>query len=319
MNFETLEMVIKEKYTNLAGILILKEGQPIYEHYFGGYGSDDPLHLASVTKSIISMLIGIAIDKGYIESVHDKVLKYFPQYKVKRGEKTVQTITIEHILTMTAPYKYKSEPYSKVFSSEDWTKSALDLLGGKADIGIFRYSTVGIQVLSGILVSATGQSVLEFASDHLFTPLGIKTPSHRKIQDKESYFDFVKGSSVSGWVADPMGVNTSGWGLTLTVQDMSKLGQLYLNQGLWQGKQIVSPQWILESTSEHSQLDQYSYGYLWWLIRGGGHKAFAAIGDGGNVIYVCPEKKLVVAIASSFMPRAKDRIELIEKVILPLV
>ena len=319
MKFQALEKCIKEEYINVAGILILKENRPIYEQYFNGYTKDDALHLASVTKSVLSILIGIAIDKGNIESVHDKVLKYFPQYKVKRGEKTIQNISIKHLLTMTAPYKYKSEPYAKVFRSEDWTKSALDLLGGKGTIGTFKYTTVGTQILSGILVSATGQSVLDFASDYLFTPLGIKVPGHREIPDKESYFNFVKGSNVSGWVVDPMGVNTSGWGLALTVQDMSKLGQLYLNRGLWHGKHIVSDEWIAASTREHSRLNHLSYGYLWWLIKVGKKGAYAAIGDGGNIIYICPEKDLVVAIASSFMPRAKDQIELIEKEILPLI
>ncbi|MFD1904073.1 hypothetical protein ACFTAO_40225 [Paenibacillus rhizoplanae] len=93
---------------------------------------------------------------------------------------------------MTAPYKYKSEPYTKVYTSEDWTKAALDLLGGKDAPGEFRYSTIGIQVLSGILTYATGQSVLHFATDNLFEPLGIEAPPNAMIHCKEDYLAFLK-------------------------------------------------------------------------------------------------------------------------------
>lgn len=96
---------------------------------------------------MIALLTGIAMDKGYIQSVEQKVLKFFPEYTVKRGEKTIYDVTIRHLLTMTAPYKYKSEPWTKVCTSDDWTKAALDLLGGRSGItGEFKYSTLGIQI-----------------------------------------------------------------------------------------------------------------------------------------------------------------------------
>lgn len=128
-NFEDL---IKKEYSNISGVVIIKDESLIYEKYFDGYTKDDVLHIASVTKSIISVLIGIAIDKGYIKNVEQKVLEFFPDYTVKRGEKTIQNITIKNLMTMTAPYKYKSEPYTKIYTSDDWIKATLDLLGGKA-------------------------------------------------------------------------------------------------------------------------------------------------------------------------------------------
>lgn len=107
------------------------------------------MNVMSVTKSVIALLTGIAIDKGYIESVDQKVLDFFPKYTVKRGEKTIYDVTIRHLLTMTAPYKYRSEPWTKVCTSDDWTKAALDLLGGRSGItGEFKYSTLGIQIMS---------------------------------------------------------------------------------------------------------------------------------------------------------------------------
>lgn len=310
-NFEDL---IKKEYSNIAGVAIVKDESLIYEKYFDGYTKDDVLHIASVTKSIISILIGIALDKGYVENIEQKVLEFFPDYTIKRGEKTIQNVTIKNLLTMTAPFKYKSEPYTKVYSSDDWVKAALDLLGGKGEIGKFKYSTVGINILSGILTNATGQSVIGFAKENLFNPLGIKVPKNAFIQNKEDYLTFLKDKYVTGWIADPKGVNTAGWGLTLTPRDMIKIGQLYLNGGEWNGEQILSSQWVEDSTKEKSQWGELTYGYLWWIVD----DCYAALGDGGNVIFINPKKEMVVTIASRFMPRAKDRIEFIRNHIMPL-
>lgn len=309
-----IEQLIKNEYSNIAGIAIAKNENLIYEKYFDGYTEDDVLHVASVTKSIISVLIGIAVDKGYIKNLEQKVLEFFPAYTVKRGEKTIQNVTLKNLMTMTAPFKYKSEPYTKVYSSDDWVKAALDLLGGKSDIGEFKYSTVGINILSGILTNVTGQTVIDFAKENLFKPLEIKVPNNTFIQNKEDYLAFIKDKHVAGWISDPKGINTAGWGLTLTPRDMLKIGQLYLNGGVWKGKQILSPIWIKDCTKEQSRWGELSYGYLWWIVDDG----YAALGDGGNVIYINPKKEMVVTIASRFMPRAKDRIELIKKYIMPL-
>lgn len=312
-----LRELIQEQYDNIAGIVVIKDDRIVHENYFDGYSQNNTIHVASVTKSILSALLGIAVDKGVINSIEQKVLDYFPDYKIKRGEKTIQEVTIENLLTMTAPYKYKYEPYTKVYSSDDWTKAVLDLLGGKGKIGEFKYSTVGIQVLSGILTNATGLSVFDFAKENLFNPLGIKVSHNRKIHDKAEHLAFLKDKHVSGWVVDPKGVNTAGWGLALNTRDLAKVGQLYLNKGIWEGRQIISSQWIEQSTGEHSRWGELSYGYLWWIIDGKDTGSYAALGNGGNVIYVSTEKKLVVAITSRFMPRAKDRIELIKKYIEP--
>jgi CubicO group peptidase (beta-lactamase class C family) len=263
-------------------------------------------------------LIGIALDKGYIKSTDQKVLEFFPGYTIKRGEKTIQGVSIENMLTMTAPYKYKSAPYTKYFTSEDWVKASLDLLGGKKSVGDFRYTPViGPDILSGILVNATGQSVLDFAREHLFTPLGITVAASVTFADKEEQLAFYKAKGISGWVADPKGINTAGWGLTLTAMDMAKIGQLFLDGGKWDCRQIVSAKWIDESIKEHSHWEEQGlrYGYLWWVGIGDG---YAAVGDGGNVIYISPGKNMVVSIVSLFKPTAKDRIEFIVKYVEPI-
>ncbi len=262
--------------------------------------------------------MGIAIDNGYIKSIDQKVLDFFPDYTVNPGEKTIQSVTIKHMLTMTAPYKYKSEPYEAFFASDNWIKAALDLLGGKGQTGEFTYSAIiGTHILSGILVKATGQSVFDFAAKKLFSPLDIQVKHNVALHTKEEQLAFFTDNNVSGWAADPQGVNTAGWGLTLTPMDMAKIGLLYLEGGIWKGRQIIPKGWIDESTKEHSRWENISYGYMWWIIDDR-EQIYAAMGDGGNVIYVNTKKKMVVSIASLFMPRAKDRIKLIKEYIEPM-
>jgi CubicO group peptidase (beta-lactamase class C family) len=298
----------------------MKNGRTLYEKYFHECTFDSPIHIFSVTKSIVSILIGIAIDKGYIKSVSQKVLEFFPEYTVKRGEKTIQNVTLENLMTMTSPYKYKSAPYTRYFTSSDWVKTSLDLLGGRGRIGEFRYTPlIGPDILTGILVRATGQSVLEFANDHLFSPLGIAVEKNVFFSSKEEQLAFYKAKSTIGWVCGPTGVNTAGWGLSLTAMDMEKIGQMYLDGGRWNGKQIVSAQWVSESTKEHSRWEKMNlpYGYLWWIMDDQEH-ACAAMGDGGNVIYFNAKKGMVISIASYFAPTARDRMELIKEHIEPL-
>jgi len=311
--------LVENDYHNIAGIIVQDDKETIFESYFQGYNLNDTIHIASVTKSIISVLIGIAIDKGLIRNVEQTVLDFFPDYEIKKREKSIQKVTIQHLLTMTAPYKYKYEPYTKVYSSDNWTKSVLDLLGGKTISGDFKYTTIGLQILSGIIETSSGKSVLDFATENLFQPLNINKPKTVRINSREEYTSFLKDKYVNGWVIDPNGTNTAGWGLTLTARDLAKVGQLYLNKGKWANQQIISQRWIEESTKIYSKLGILTYGYLWWIINDLNSNCFAAIGDGGNIIYVDSKKKIVISITSRFLPRAKDRIELIRKHILPLI
>jgi len=314
-----LEKLINHDYSNITGIVVQKNSIKCYENYFNGYTADNAVHVYSVTKSVFSTLMGIAVDKGYIKSADRKVLDFFPDYTVKTGEKTIQNITIKNLLTMTAPYKYKTEPYEMFFASQNPIQDALDLLGGDGPIGEFNYSAVGgTHILSGILVRATGRSVLDFAAENLFSPLEINVPHIVVLRSKEEHIAVMNDKNTSGWVVDPQGINTASWGLFLTPADMAKIGQLYLNGGIWDGKQIVSAGWIHESTREHSRCAQWgdlAYGYLWWLIDG---DSYAAMGDGGNVIYINTKKQMVISIASLFVPEIKDRIELIKEYIEPM-
>ena len=119
---------------------------------------------------------------------------------------------------------------------------------------------------------------------------------------------------MNGWVCDKNNLNTGGWGLTLSPTDMAKIGQLYLNGGVLNCKKIVSTDWIKKSTSVHSKFNDLSYGYLWWILD---KDSFAALGDGGNTLYVNKAKNIVISITSLFVPNAKDKIDLIKRYIEP--
>lgn len=316
--FRTLENRIQTTYGNTAGIAVVKNGDLVYEQYFGDCDADNFIHVFSVTKSVISALIGIALDKGYINSLDQKVLEFFPDYQVDQQEKTIQEVTIRDLLTMTAPYKEKQNPYPEYFTSLDWVEFSLDMLGGNGKIGDFQYAPlIGPDILSGILEKVSGQTVLEFAGEQLFAPMDISVAEAITFPSQEEQMAFYDSTTTSGWVAGPTGVNTAGWGLTLTTKDMAKIGQLYLAGGVWNQQQLVPKKWIEESTREHSCWKEMNlhYGYLWWVL---GEGTFAALGDGGNTIYVNLQKQLAVAISALFVPEAEDRIELIKTEIEPL-
>ena len=314
-----LEQSVREDYSNTTGILVRKDGKTVYEGYFNGFAAENAGHVYSVTKSVFSILIGIAIDLGKIKSVDETVLSFFSDYAAELEETAIQNITIRHLLTMTAPYKYDTEPYEAFFTSPNPIFTALDYLGGDGPIGAFRYSAIGgTHILSGILARATGTSTVDSATKWLFAPLGIEVPRSIVLHSAEEHFSVMNDKTTRGWVVDPQGNNMASWGLFLTPDEMAKIGQLYLNRGAWDGKQIVSAEWIAESTREQSRCTEWGnlgYGYLWWIIDA---VSYAALGDGGNVIYVNHKNNIVIALAAQFLPDAADRIGWIKREIEPM-
>ena len=312
----------KGNESNICQIYAFKNGEVIFDESFKDYDSDTPININSVTKGVMALLTGIAIDKGYIKSVNQKVMEFFPDYIPKRGEKTIYDVTIKHLLTMTAPYKGRSEPWKKVCTSEDWTRAVLDNLGGRSGItGEFRYATLGIQILSGIIENAIHGKLIDFANEYLFLPLGI--PKHELHGDssKEDQFAFFMNKTPRRheWYSDPKDVVTAGWGLCLSAKDEAKLGELVLNNGVYKGKQIVSKEWIKEMLTPRQKLGMMfgymEYGYLWYKPYKD-KEVYAAIGDSGNIIYVNKERNVSVGITGTFKPRIFDRVQFIEKYII---
>lgn len=325
MNQEELHNQIKEQQQNICQIVAYKNNQKVYSDCWNNYSEKDCTHIMSVTKSIISLLVGISLDKGQIKSINDKVLDYFPDYKVKRGEKTIYDVTIKHLLTMRAPYKGKGDPWTKVCSSDNWTYSSLDFLGGKKGItGEFNYKTVCLHILSGILYKATNMKTVDYANKYLFEPLGIKKHTNYLAETAEEHKQFTisKTPKDNIWFCDPEGLGTPGYGLCMSAEDMAKIGLLCLNKGRYNNKQILSAKWIEEMTQpqtvENNSFRKMKYGYLWWIIDRR-KNIYAAIGNSGNVIYVNPEKNIVIAVASYFKPSILDRVDFIRKYIEPFV
>ena len=328
MNREDLHRLISESTgneSNICQICAIKDSRMVYEDSWRGFKPEDPINVNSVTKGVMGILAGIAIDRGFIRGVDEKVLDFFPDYQVKRGEKTIYDVTLRHLLTMTAPYKGKSEPWTKVCTSNDWTKAALDMLGGRKGItGEFRYATLGIQILTGIIESAAGEKCIDFANKYLFIPLGIPKHTLHGDSSKEDQFDFFmnKGPRKNEWYSDPQDAVTAGWGLCASGRDLAKIGEMVLNNGKHDGKQIVSEGWIKQMTTPYLKLGErfgyMEYGYLWYKPCGD-RPVYAAIGDCGNIIYVNKEMNVAVGVTGTFKPRIFDRVEFIEKKVLPVL
>jgi CubicO group peptidase (beta-lactamase class C family) len=328
MNKEELHRLIENSTaneSNICQIYVIKDGKTVCDDCWRGFTTGDAVNVMSVTKGVMSLLTGIALDKGCIKNVDQKVIDFFPDYQVKRGEKTIYDVTVRHLLTMTAPYKYRSEPWKKVCTSDDWTKAALDLLGGRSGItGEFKYATLGIQILAGIIENATGSKCIDFANKNLFLPLGI--PEHRIHGDssKEDQLDYVMNKEPRSpeWYSDPKGTVTAGWGLCMSARDMARIGAMVLDGGMFDGKRVVSEAYLNDMLTPHLKLgDRFGfmeYGYLWYKPYED-RNVFAAIGDGGNVIYVNKEENVAVGVTGTFKPLIYDRVEFIEKKVLQVI
>ena len=328
MNYEQFHKVIGESTgneSNVCQIYAIRDEKTVFDDCWRGFRTDDAVNVNSVTKGVMALLAGIALDQGRIKSVDQKVLDFFPDYKVKRGEKTIYDVTIRHLLTMTAPYKYASEPWTKVCTSGDWTLAVLDFLGGRKGItGEFKYATLGIQILAGIIENATGERCIDFANRYLFMPLGIPEHVIHGDSSKEDQFDFFmnKKPRKNEWYSDPKGVVTAGWGLCTSARDLAKLGAVVAEGGTYNGKRILSEGYLKEMTAPHLKLGErfgnMNYGYLWYKPYDD-REVYAAIGDSGNIIYADTEKHISVGVTGTFKPRIFDRVEFIEKRLLPVI
>lgn len=304
---ETLEQMIRSQYSNIQGLKVTKNNQEVFMKSFNQVEEGEKYNIASVTKSILSLLIGIAIDQKLIKGVDEPVMSFFPEYDFRDDNLLRDKITIRDLLTMTTPFPFPSmqESFSRMCRQEDWIKYGLEMMGRGDLKGGFKYSTIGSHILSAVLTKVTKMSAREFANLYLFTPLKIKPiPFYSMTYDEEHLF----GKKVQGWVMDPSGISAGGWGLTLSIDEMTKIGQLYLNDGVWNHQQVVSSKWLEESR----QVNANHYGYMWWL---GESDEVMSIGSGGSLIYVHLKEKIVIAIASTIILKPRDRKELLQEIV----
>lgn len=326
---EKIREIVGKEYANTLGMVVYKNGEKVIDEYFNGATAEESVHTFSVVKSIVAILVGIAIDQGYLEGVHQKVLSFFPDYSLKRNQEQLKEVTIENFLTMTVPYKFKSDPWTKVCTSEDWGLKVLEQVGGKEQIGErFHYSTLGIQVLSNVLTKATGMSLKDFAAKYLFEPLGIGEVPVAKVHDRASQEAFYKARDNRGWVKDPSGYYTTGWGLSLTTDEFARIALMVLNKGIYQEKRILSEEYINEMLKEREE----SYGYLWWIYKKnslikiirkeygtGKYDSYCMNGVGGSLVTIIPEIDVVISMTCSLVYNPKIRMELINKYIIPYI
>ena len=326
MNKEQLHRYILENNgneKNVCQIYAIKDNEVALDDCWHGFRTMDAMNVNSVTKGVMGLLAGIAFDKGYIKNPDQKVMDFFPDYSVKRGEKTIYDVTVRHLLTMTAPYKGKSEPWKKVCTSQSFTYAILDYLGGRNGItGEFRYATLGIQILAGIIENATGEKCIDFANENLFEPLGLPKRIPHGNSSKEDQFDFFmnKNPRKYEWYSDPQGSVTAGWGLCMSARDMAVIGTMVLDGGLYNGKRIISEEYLKDMLTPHIKLGErfgfMNYGYLWYKPYDD-KEVYAAIGDSGNIIYINKAENVSVGMTGTFKPRIFDRVDFIEQKVLP--
>ncbi len=294
-----------DTYGQVRAVLVYHDGEPVLERYTGAT-PEDYWDLQSVTKSVLATLIGIAIERGQIESVDQTLGDLLPSYAADLTPE-VAAITLREALTHTADFRAddaRGEPY---WESPDWIRG---ILAHRADDGpgdgSFTYSNEGGHLLSAILVEATGQPVLQYARENLFEPLGI--PSEPALEIVIESVDRVPdpadvtayNEADFAWPVDPQGYHEGAGGLKLRPQDLAALGLLYLDGGRWAGEQIVPESWIREATTAHIEQTGlgFGYGYMWGTTEADGDPAYFARGYGGQLVEVIPERGLVVVVAT---------------------
>ena len=244
-----LQKVADNDYRNIHSIILAKNNKLILEAYFHGYGKDTTHDLRSATKSITSLLTGIALDKGYIPSINTLILDYFPSSALNQNTEK-QKITVKHLLTMSSGLECNDSLASsrgneeKMYKKEDWVSYILNLPMVDHPGESYSYCTGGAVVLGQTIEQSTGMEIEAFSKTFLFEPLGIK--------------NYV-------WASIPNGDVDTGGHLKMAPRDMTKIGQLVLNKGEWNGKQIIDESFLRSSFKPYFSETGFDYGYLWWV------------------------------------------------------
>lgn len=301
------DKLIGGEYANVHSVLIIKDNKLVFEEYFYEYGRDSLHELRSATKSLVSALTGIAIQKGIIKSVEEKVLPFFPEYKIENNSAEKQSITLKNLLTNQSGLdcdisnSKSAGNETEMDYSDDWVQFTLNLPMAEAPGGKGMYCSGNPVTVGRIIEKASGMTLPDFARQHLFVPLGISSYKWNFKPAKENAEDFCQ--------------------VYLKPRDMAKFGLMYLNGGKWNGNQVVPKDWVTDSFSKHSVIQGVEYGYLWWLkyleVNGTRYYSKGAQGNGGQRICVYPEQNMVVVITGGNYNSQSPADELMAKYILP--
>ena len=274
-------------------LLVVKDGYIVFENYYGDGAVDASTNLWSVTKSFSSALVGILMDRNTISSTDQLMSDLMPDYP------EFDKITLQHVLTMTTGLSWNEEGplWVQWIFSDDWVAEAL-ARGQVRDPGKkFYYSSGNSHFLTALVDYKTGESPGKLAKEELFDPMGIPFEVLDPPIVYNRWEEYMLPMEQS-WRKDPNGIECASFGLYLTARDMAKFGYLYLNKGQWEGRQLLSEEWVETSTKDHvtNIYGRYSYGYQWYLTYVSGHPAFLASGFGGQIIGVVPSLDLVVVL-----------------------
>jgi len=314
-------------YPKIHSVIVANKNKILFEEYFNGHEASKLHDTRSAFKSFTSLLTGIAIDKKIIKSVDEKVVSYFPEYKdIKNWDDRKADITIKHLLTMSSGLKceefFDVGPYCEddMWESKDWVKYSLDLAVSHNPGKHWAYTSSEPMILGGLISNASDKTIMQFAKESLFEPLNIT--------------DYK-------WTIDPEGRGMTAGSFFMKSSDMVKIGQLVLNKGKWKGKQIVSEEWLEESTNATWPLEKFSftrfsgyrdatphdtkYGYYWYreklTTKNIDTEVLFASGNGGQYIMIIEGYDLVVVFNGGNYGnwRGKLPFKLLLKYILPKV
>ena len=311
----TSQFLAEDRYENVLSMLIVKNGKLVHEAY-SPYVQRNTLHwMASITKAFTSTLIGIAIDKGFIESVNSGVGELLPEFIDAISDPEFHKIELKHLMTMSSGLEWSERSsYNDLHNSEhqmvdsqDWIRFVLSKRVNNEPGTHFLYNTGGIHLLSAVIKSTTGLYAHEFAEKYLLHPLGIRAYQ---------------------WNRDPMGYPCTGGtdgGIGLRTRDVAKFGWLFLKDGTWQGKQIISQKWIKEATKNHKarSYGRNYYGYNWSpgskTVNGKTFDYIAAFGYGGQILYLVPEMDLIIVFTCELTEGNANVHTLVEKTFKALI
>ena len=264
----------------INSIIVSQHGDIVSEQYFGSMHAGRGHNIKSASKSILSILVGIAIDKGYLDGVDQPIGDFFPNYFSSNPDSLKELITIEDLLTMRSGLASTSRAnYGRWVTSNNWINYTLNrpLQGTPGADRI--YSTGNTHLLAVILTRASGMSLLEFSNRYLFHPMDIR---------------------ITGWDRDPQGYYFGGNNMALRPRDMVKIGRLMMDVGTYNGEQLVSSEWIIESvkpvTGRITGIE--NYGYLWFMRMSGDYHMYYAFGSGGQYILILPELDSVITVTT---------------------
>jgi CubicO group peptidase (beta-lactamase class C family) len=270
-------LTIREDEARIHSLLIIRNDSVVLDAYFYPYDGKTVHDLASVTKSILTTLIGIAADQGKL-NLDQPVVSFFPERTIANRDTLKERITVRHLAGMASGLDCTPEgseaTLREMRATPDWVQFVLDRRVVSEPGTAFVYCSPGSHLLAAVLQRSTGMTALDFARQYLFQPLGIQEVL---------------------WPADAQGYN-HGWGdMYLHPRDLARIGYLWLNKGEWEGKQIVSREWVEASVKPWLKADEDDYyGYGWWVGAVSGPWEYSAEGSGGQTIMVYPDLNSIV-------------------------